>query len=634
MRPAHSALLATLLGSILAASCSPPPPKPTEPTAPPADTVEPTGPDLSPVPVPSGVVAKLRAKDLGATLRVGGTMIGAPSGADNAATLILSELIAGKRGLRLDVSGGELAAQVALDAPVDVVVALDPERSGVHFAFALGLKSLDAARTAAGSSLVEAGPGVWAIGGEKARASCAIMQAAGAVPGRLVCGGRDADLSALGPYLARTAPTEAPAAQDLVLDIDVAAVNARFGDELKKVLPAVPNIAKRRYGIGNETYDKGFEGGARFLSEELGLLLADVKGVHVDAGLSETTGIDLKLRVDFASATKSWLAKSLLATPSLSVPQLLWDGPGDSDSAWFGSSGDPSGYGELVKAAKALIVGALEKDKVGTDAERKKLAALLDLPIVKGTTVVAYGGTQRLTPAPKPKSSKEKWQSAFDQLTGWYIFGVGQKSEPWAKWLKDGVAAFNQPGIQKSVKAVLGGTETLALKSVAAPKQLGKGSFAVELAFSSKLDKTEGTLHLLLLPDGESTWIGIGFDRDELVERLTRAKDGKASLKDRADLSPLRQGAVSSAGFMTLRSFRSSAFSLLLMRKPEQAQAPEDAMLASLAEADKLFDGLPGKGRAPSYMRASGTATSVSIDLTLGKAVFDDVRALVKSFQR
>lgn len=638
MRPLSKATWLAVLGTTLALGCSAPPPPKTNDTPPAATGSANAGSsyDVSPVPVPAGVVAKLRARDLGTTLRVGGTLIGAPAGGtDDLAVLLLGELFAGRKGLRLDVSGADLAKQVALDAPVDVVVALESDRTGVHVAFSMGLKSLDDARAAAGSSVVETGSGVWQVGGEKAKGACAIMASAGPTKARIVCGARDADLPALGPYMVRTLSTEPATGKDLQADIDVAAVNARFGDDLKKLLPAVPNLAKRRYGNGNATYDSAFEGGARFVVDDLGLLLGEVKNVHFEAAVNETTGIDLSGRVDFAGAPKSWLGRAALTTPAAPAPSIFWQGPGDADGAWFGVFGDPGSYNELTKALKGMLIGALEKDKVGSDAERKKIAALLDLPIVKNTTFVAFGGAAKVTKPGQAKSGKEKWQQAFDMLMGWYVIGLDQKADPWVKWMKDGAAAFNQPGVQKGIKAAIGKNDTLTLKSVAAPKSLGKGATALELGFASKPDQTEGVLSFIAMPDGDKTWIAAGFDKAEVSERLLRAKDSRETMKDRAELASLKKESVASAAFATLRSFRSTAFSLLMMRaEPSEGQSAADIMVGGIKEADKLFDGLPGKGRAPIYMKTGGTGLAMTFQVTMGKAVLDDIKSLTGSLRQ
>jgi hypothetical protein len=638
MRPLSKASWLAVIGTTVALGCSAPPPLKTT-DGPPATTGAANAGssyDVSPVPVPQGVVAKVRARDLGTTLRVGGALVGAPAGGtDDLAVLLLAEMFAGRKGLRLDVGGADLAKQVALDAPVDIVVALESDRPGVHVAFSMGLKSIDEARAAAGSSVVETGAGVWQVGGEKARGACAIMASAGPTKARIVCGARDADLAVLGPYMARTLSTEAAAGKDLQADIDIAAVNTRFGSDLKKLLPALPTLAKRRYGIGNATYDSAFEDGARFVVDDLALLLGEVKTVHIEAAVNETTGVDLSGRVDFVSAPKSWLGRVALSTPAAPVPASFWQGPGDADGAWFGVFGDPANYGALTKSLKGMLTGALEKDKVGNDGERKKVAALLDLPFTKNTTLVAFGGSGKVTKPAPAKSAKEKWQQGFDMLMGWYVVGIDQKSDAWAKWMKDAAAAFNQPGMQKGLKAVLGKNDTLSLKSVGAPKNLGKGATALELGFASKLDQTEGVLSFIMLPDGDRTWIAAGFDKNEVSERLLRAKDGKDSMKDRAEVAALKKESVAGAAFATLRSFRSTAFSVLMMRAaPTDNKSAADLMIEGITEADKLFEGLPGKGRAPIYMKTGGSGMAMTFQVTLGKAVLDDVKSLAGNLRQ
>lgn len=287
----------------------------------------------------------------------------------------------------------------------------------------------------------------------------------------------------------------------------------------------------------------------------------------------------------------------------------------------------------MTKAIKGMLTGALEASSVGSAAERNKVADLVDLPLAKNATFVGVGGFQKLTKTPVARSTRDKQQQGFDQLMGWYLLGTNQKAEVWARWMKDAVAAYNQPGLQKAFKAEMAKGDALLAKSVAPPGKLGNGAAAFEITFASKSDNTEGRMSILIMPDGDSSWFAVGFDKEELVERLLRAKDGRDALKDRPDLGMLRSGAMTAGAFMTLRSFRSSVFTIMMLRgKGIQGQAAEDATLEALRETDAIFDALPKKGLAPVFMRTTADNNVLGFDLKVDKSVLDDASALVRTF--
>lgn len=633
---AHRVTTRLLFASALLVACSAPPPLRTN-DVPSADTSS-TAPavDLSPVPAPAGVVAKGRAKNLGATTRVVAALVGAPpEGLEGAGRAVVAQILG--RGLRLEIDPA-FAEHVALDAPVDFVVAAD-ESADVRMAFSVGLTSLEGAKAAAGPNVAEVGPGVWALGGERAKAACAIMNAAGAAPARLVCGPRQQDVTALGPYLVRTVSVEPLPAQDILANIDVAAINEAFGPTARKLIPGLPLIAAKQWGTGNATYDKALEEGARFLASDLGLVLEDVKNIRIEGKVDGATGVGVKVRAELAPGAKSWLARTALASAANRVPELLWDAPSDATGAVFGTITDLSAYGDITKALTGMVSGSLEMAKVGSDAERKKIASLLDLPLARKASVVGLGGFGRLTKANEPKTARERQQRHFDRLMGWYMIGTNQKADAWAKWLKDAASAFNQPGVQKALKKELGKDESVAVASVKPPKELGKGASQLDITFSSKLEENsvaQGTLHLMLMPDGEASWFALGFDRAELVERLMRAKDGKDSLKTRADVAPLGQGPATAGAFLTLQSFRSSVYAMMLMRpaKSEETKGDKDVDLAAkaLRATDEVFASLPHKGLSPMFIKTTVQDNALGFEIELKKPVLDDASTLVKMF--
>jgi hypothetical protein len=629
-------LAAALCLAVSTLACSAPPPPRDKPDAEGSASVAVSQPvDLAPVPAPSGIVARARLRHPAATAAMIAQMSGAPPQAvEQVVRGIVTELL-GKRGARLDADPALVAREVSLDGSVDLVVAFADASFEPGVAISFPLRSLDEARANLSETLVETAPGTWGIPGKKARGACSITRAAGQGGGRLVCGASERDVSLLGPYMARTLAAEPSASgPDLVAEVDVAAIDARFGPELRKVLPMLPMALTRKLGQGNAVFDKALTDGGRLLGEEAARLLSDVDKVRIELKAGAETGLELGLTAGFRQKS-SWIARSTFATPAGPAPSLFWKGPKDATSGFYTTSADPASYADGIKVAKDLVSGALAGAGVGSEAERKKVAALLDLPLQKGTSLVMYSGSAKLTKSPEPKTSKEKWQRAFGAMSGWSLVGTTLKPDEVSKWLKNAVGAFNQPGIQKAIKGDKSDL-TIGMKVGKAPDKLGKGSTAIEVRLQSKVEKSDATLHVFVAPSAEGSWVAMGFEPEEAIARIVAAKDGKDSLEARTDLAPLRQGAATTGYFFSVAGFKSSVLPFLMLRptpggKGATQPTPEDLILQAVGEVDALFASLPSKGQAPAFFKTTTTdGKSAEMIIKLPKETLVDLVAVTK----
>jgi hypothetical protein len=608
------------LAAAVVLGCGAPPPRVDKPAASASASAPSTAApaiDLSPVPVPANVVAKGRVQSLARTATVMAGVLGAPKeSAEQLARGLLADVF--KKQLRLEVDPAALADQIALDAPIDIVVTL--RETGVGAAISLPLTSLEGVKLAAGEKLVEVAPGEWALQGEKARAKCAVRAAAGAASTRLVCGMTDDDLGSLAPYLVRTAAVGEASAKDLDITVDVAAVNARYGDLVRKQGPVFAPLLARGFRTNQEAIDKAIEGFFKFGAGELGEVLGDVKDLQLSAMFDAEKGISIDLGGAATSSPRSRLIKALSAQ---GTPASFARGPKDAASGTFFSISDAGLASQIGTTVRGVVDGLLSSSKVGTDAERKKVLAFFDPPFGAGTEISLFGGSTKVTTPKPPKSSAEKWQAGFDALFGFYLVGINVKSELVSKWLGDGVAAFNQPGIQKATQAVISKDEFLSFKKGTPPKSLGKGAAAFEVAIGNKKDQSSGKLQFVVAPDGDKSWIGIGFDSAELVERIARAKEGRETLAK----SPFFEAHPSALGsFFTLRSFRSSLLTVALMQVPPSADNP----LATAAKSvDEIFEKLPGKGWSPGNVAIGAKAGRISLSVEVPKPMMEEVRVFM-----
>lgn len=624
------------LVSSLALACSAPPPPPVEP--PPASAaVAPEAPpalDLSPVPAPSLQVATARMRSLSATLDAVGALGAAPpgQGLDAPARALIANGF-GRAGVRLDVDAVKLASAIALDAPVDLVVAL-PEDGAPEplVGVSLGLRSADDAKAAAGANLAELGQGVMLMTGERAKGACAVMPSAGPTPARLVCGRSKRDVEVLGPYLARTLSIEPVSGGDLVAEVDLAKVDARVGDDLRRLAASAPMLLRSQIRIGEPGFDAAAGRAVAALASELGLLLGDVDKLRLTGRLSPSEGLELDGNLSFrkqGSFISAQAAKAKNHPTHAAFARL----PIDVEQASVTVLEDPADYAPMIAVAKELVVGLMASEKIGSDAERKKVAALLDFPFAKGTIVVRGSGHGRLVAPAAPKNAQEKLSRGLEHQLGWHLFGVTQKSDVVGKWLKDLAAASGQAGLQAALKKATKGELAVRAKSVAAPAKLGKGATAIELSVTMQGPQKKsfgGTVHLLAMSDGELTWIGLGIDRDDLVARLLQSKAGAPSdktLAARADVAPLVGASATSLSFLSLESFRANV-AMFAPMGGGAASSPEDELFQLGERTDALFASLPGRGETPMTILATTAPSSLRVQLRAPRRMFEDLFAI------
>jgi hypothetical protein len=630
--------LALALPIALGAACAsaPPPEEHPQPsaTASSAPSASVAGPvyDLSPVAAPANVVVQAHAKSLSATMQ------GVGVNADLVLKTFFQQAF-GKKGLRLDVDGDKLAAVVASEAPVDVVVALPDSGTDPLIAVAAGLRNVEDAKTALNASR-EIAPGMWAFGGEKAKAVCVVAAANGLVPARLICGPGDRDVKALGPWLARSA-SSIPSTTDATIDFDLKPIDAKYGNDIRKAVPLAPRFVVGQWGLGDKQFDKALETAAAGLANEGVALLSDLDKAHVDLTLSADKGVTLDGKLMFKGKS-SWIAQTSSHSTNVNAPAMFFRLPADSASATFSMFHDPADYEGMKKVGKDAVEGLLSFAGIGTDAERKKVSALLDLPLVKDMAFVSGSGFAHVSRAATPKTDQEKFDAFFDAQTGWRLVGTNVKAETVTKWLRDAAAAYNQPGIQKEIGAKQKeGLPLPIVKTPAAPAKLGKGAF--ELDVSAKLGKDKNaptlTFYVLVMADGDESWVAFGVNKDELVERLAMVKNGapkEKTLDSRADVAQLKSERAVSLGYMTLDSFQSLGSSWFTMRS-DKAGANWDDMLKQNGQLEAMLAGLPNKASTPIVYEASLTSADPLVSrftLNVPKGTIADVAALIQIVSR
>ncbi|HSN99855.1 MAG TPA: hypothetical protein VLS89_16275, partial [Candidatus Nanopelagicales bacterium] len=518
-------------------------------------------------------------------------------------------------------------------------------------AVAIGLTSLEGARGAVEGAgpVTEIAPGMWKVGGkERTRTSCIIAASAGSTPARLVCGDRDRDLTALAPYLTRTLPSSPPEGRDLHGEIRFVPIVDKFGAMARQQLRGLPILAQSQLTIGDPAFDRSIMDSANALTGELGALLNDADKVSFELGADPKSCLTLSGAVSMRGST-SWLGGTISdqARRVAPAPPLFWRIPKDAEAAFFSHGADGPRYAPIFKTMGDLLEGWLSKEKVARPADRKVLADLLrNIPLSKdAVTVSASGGA----PPPAPSKGKSGPQQMLDQLVGswmgWTLVGVAEKPDAMTKYLKDVVAAYNRPGLIGPLKKELGDEAKVlpTVKTVVAPKELGKGGLAIEIAFKDlpapkdpldaggkKAKPLSFTLHLLVMGDDTTSWMAIGTDKAALLAQLAAVKGGATdagSLATRGDLAPLKDAKVGSGGFFTISPVTRSVGSTLGAVLGMGGGAP-----AEVGQAMNLLNNLPNKGTGPIFFTThnrGGSAPHAQFTINMTKPALEDIGALI-----
>ena len=638
---------ALVLGSSLGCTETPAPVAPTQETPPSVVALQAIpAADLSPVAQPADIFMTARWKNPNATLSGLSSCAGIPGlTAETSARMLIDKALAS--AFRSGVDGRQIAELVALDAPVDLVVALDPAKRlppQTLLAFSIGLTSLDRARSAlkAGGELVELAPGLHRVGTPNAGdLTCVIGAAAGSAPARLICGKHDKDVAALGPYLARNVPLSEPPARDVHAELRFTTIDQRYGSDLRRGLGFLPNLA-RTQTIGDPHYDRALEDVAAALADEGAALAGDLDRVTFDLGVDANSCLEARTSIQLRGKS-SWLAGTMIESSSHAgpPPALFWRAPVDSDSASYGHATDASRYSGIVRALRGLVEGKLAKEKIGSDADRKALAGLITLPLGKDTNVVVASGHIPGASSPRAADAKLSEQQLSDDLVngylGWYLFGFDEGPDAITRLLKDIVSVYNRKALTDPLRKELGPTPAFpGLKLGGAPRELGAGSLAIELqgeipAKHGATKPTVFTVHLLLMTDRKTTWLAVGPNRDTLVKHLQMVKAGApdtGTLRSRSGLEPLRTGKAVSSGFLTLSIF-TRGFGNALGNLSLGVSGKKGAQLADIVST---LNNLPHKGDTPIFMTTEvtpGAGPRSDVTLQVQKGSFEDLGVML-----
>jgi len=614
---------------------------------------------LAEAPAPGDVIAHVRVRDPRRSLSTVSTAAGLPSDAvedvlKKGSTRLVGELL----GEAVDAEA--FGPLVDLSAPIDFVVAATGGPSVTTLksaaAFSFGVTSLPRALAATKAKPERRGEGYWQFASPEGANSppCGLFQAAGRSPARLVCAKRGRDVATLGPWLATSlAKRELPGAE-LHGEVRLRPLLDKVGPELRLKAKALPLLAGTEK-IGIPVFDNALMEAASALGDEFGNLTSDIDSFELDAGFDPADGVRITAKASFAGKT-SWTVQRLVEGPATitQAPEIFGRAPKGSSSASYGHGADPDAFEGVLRVLRGLAEGSLEKLKFATPADRKALTALLRLGDSKFVPTFSAQGRFDVAAA-----DLVELQGLVAGALGWYLIGFDDAPKTTVAWLNDLVKVYNRPALQAWMKGELqalmkGEREQRAtflptLKIVPAPSVLGAGALDIELKVAN-LDepssvfaalsggaakKTPGatsvSVHVLVMADGNRTFVGFAADRDKLAALMANSKGkvaGPETLAAVATLDAFRREPHRAGMFVTVKG----SLAVLDAAKPYVAFLPPD-VATPVGKFFTAMGQLPHGGTTPITFTsdsAQGPRPSLSMRFTVPQHALDDVGYLVK----
>ena len=602
--------------------------------------------DFTPVATPKSLLLVMRA------LRPKETL---------AAAQKLGKLQGGLESL-LDKQTKGASSYVDFSEPADLVVAIDPATRDfsdprMFTGFSIPLKKpfdglLDLIQKE-GDEVREERPGLYRIRSKEMACEIAVPQ--DRAP-RIVCADSTAAFREIGPFMARTLPTQAKPAADVSVVVDFGAVNERL-------LPLMRSeFDKKRGDIRAGIQSLG-------VSDPELLDAPSTAARELTSFIEEMSRAELTLAIDadkkqgsaraelFFKENKSWATGVLTKKNSVvsQPPDAFWRMPKDAESAMFGRAADSVEFAGIRRIFKKGVMAGLNFTDL-SDADKGALGSLVDsIPSAFGSNwAYATGNVEPLKggvakpEAFTPEQAIVEAKNRLRGLVGWaLVSGEGDVAQM-TTFFKNGSDSYARVLKHFRAEAQKKGRKSSDLDAapkitfVANPPGLPKGSAALDMSLEIKSENVWNEVHpvrdwdqrkphpkgrgvkgklevrFVAIPTegGGFIW-GLGSDANVLKEKLLATQKSakpEGQLGVRSELARLRKPA-NGGGFMSPGH---------LVRGFAQVDKNDSDSRAVL----KVLDGMPHKGEGLLFLTqggAAGKAPSVSFEMAIDQAWVEDI---------
>jgi hypothetical protein len=516
---------------------------------------------------------------------------------------------------------------IQLDSPLDVVMALDPDSSGMPKVLALvsvPLKQhkqvVDALRSS-GRSLDHASADLdYFMLMDSVQ--CAVARANGVSPARLVCGEDRRSIEQLGPFVTTNLATQQFTSRSVAFQFKAEALRSRFGKRANLIKAAVP-VALRELSLGSPRFDTALADTLYGLADEAILWIDEIDSASISLNLDATTGqmvaeTDLRFRKQ-----KSYLS-SALARAAAEVgpaPESFWQLPAESSSAGFAVKRQRDASDEKVVAGiSELILGAIEHFGLGGTSLTQWQDAF------RAATKQGSASVNSMGPASEVRGKSPEETLAMRAL-GYYVLGVEEDTGAYSALLDATVQVFNDKKLRAQLARQASWVNDLApIRTRVVANKAGEPSsirlyetvVKVPANAANKIPKAFTVNPVIASASARGkTWFVVALNDTLAVSKLKQLvnADPKDSLGQRTDLAVLHQVKPMLASFSSLSGFL-GLFGFAL----------ETAAKGAVADIERA---MPHKGKTPFFvdMLPSAEGPSLQYRFTVPKDVIEDATA-------
>lgn len=470
--------------------------------------------------------------------------------------------------------------------------------------------------------------------------TCALAAAVGAAPARLVCGTEWQSVEELLPYATRGLPAENLGADDLHLELRAAPLQRRYAQEIAAVR-LLTGLLLRQGQSGSPRFDRALTDAAYGLADELKAIAMEIDKVEIRARLDEgNKALELGGVLAF-SKDSSFVAQLIDDTRKRAAPppEAFWQLPRTVESGAYTVGLDAKRVTAVTSVGAELVDAYLEQQMAAAPL-RTRVRGMFDaLPVLASAGAVAIGSV----PVPKEPTAVDR----FNQGIGWRVSVIDARADQLSKLLlnleavladrtlpklaKDrwGVEARRLPKVRHRVLRVAGFPTAATSFTMDVPAALLDALKSRESSVAGggadKKPKPAGrgaTPTLIVVADGEKTWMALAPDEKSALARLESARAGKdGKLSDVPELAALKTVSNVTAGYSTLEG----------MLRMLQSMFPKKGR----GDVSDLLSHAPNRGRTPQLSWVSstrmGTGLRVSATWRLPQAAFQDLGGLVPS---
>ncbi len=624
------------VGLVMGCGGAPKPATTAKGAAPPV-VVAPAQVDMSPVAEPEGMIAIARFERPWTSANEVASWIGVPLQPQ-----LLDHIEAG------------LSKELVLDAPLEAAVVLGPgvdEDATPRMVFSIGASTLEGARSlvskATKAELHEVAPSVWLPTKEDPDGpNCGVSPALGKAPVRIVCGSNLVSVRDLIAFAGRGLPLTHLSSSALHIEFRPEPLRARFGTQLRAgkamLLPMLLSSLKLR----DPRFERPLSDLAQSLGDEVLDVVDDLDRINIDFDVSKAPDeARMRFGLQFRSKTSFTAQLSDSYTRSMRLPPAAWrELPADAMTRSWSAAGNAALWAKPAERVRALLDGLLATVDAKPALRDKVANAYAN--ILKGQPVVVGASWPAADASKDPlklgesasliEEGPERWSAAFAATSQLLADKALRKVAETKLGLP---AAFllsfdkvNLPKLPPKAEAYRLRLDSSAMDwakrvapSQATPSEAPDGTKGKKAAPAGaqkgKAAKPVAPVELLLVlvPEGQKTWILMGSNPDSLRNRLTSLTSHKAP-PARAlpgfDDRPALSGTV-----MTV-----AALLRAMLQHPSttgNSQLSPESVLATL----------PAHGETPLYCsltaKALGTGSLIELGCTVPKAALTDMAVAV-----